>query len=266
MVVQRAVGGDEFGLPGGDDGQHAVLDDRVRLAPVLGFPEGVFLGAEDVFRLGEGRHPAAILQPGVPPDMIDMQMRAHHVVDLFHRNAGGGEVLLPDIGGFLVPEGPRRAVLVVADAGIDQDVMVRRLDQIALDAEPQLAAGRIQRPQLFQPGPVFGQGFLGQPGEEFQRVEQRLFYFDDPMDFKIAEREAGFHLCPSLTLGGEGAANRVAAPPVRYFSGKPSPRRCSASLSRPRSAGTVPLRSITRSDQVAAAISCRAEKSDISAS
>ena len=43
--------------------------------------------APDVLRVLEGRHPAAVLQPGVPADVIDMQMGAHHHVDLVGRHA-----------------------------------------------------------------------------------------------------------------------------------------------------------------------------------
>ena len=145
MVVQRDVGPHHLRLAGGDDRQHAVLEDLVRRLGVLGLPVGVFLLAEDVFGLGEGRHPAAILQPGVPAHVVHMHVGAHDVVDVVHRGAGRRQVPLPGVGRLHVPEGPGRPRLVVADAGIDQDGVVRRADQVGLDAEPQLARRRVDR-------------------------------------------------------------------------------------------------------------------------
>ncbi len=38
---------------------------------------------EQIARPGESRHPAPVLQPRIPADVIEVQMRAHHDVDVF---------------------------------------------------------------------------------------------------------------------------------------------------------------------------------------
>ena len=84
--------------------------------------------AEHIARVRKRRHPAAVVEPRVPADMVDMQMRAHHHVDLLRPHAGRGEAL--EIGRVeLVPDRPLRARLVVADAGVDQDSSPADLDQ-----------------------------------------------------------------------------------------------------------------------------------------
>jgi hypothetical protein len=52
--------------------------------------------------------------------MIDMEMRAHHEVNVVHRQAGGGQTLHPGIIFLLMPLRPLRPILVVADATINQ--------------------------------------------------------------------------------------------------------------------------------------------------
>src|SRR6202000_2019323 len=49
---------------------------------VLGLPHRIFALVKDVFRIREGRHPAAIAQHGIPSGMIDVKMGAEYVVDL----------------------------------------------------------------------------------------------------------------------------------------------------------------------------------------
>ena len=46
---------------------------------------------EDIPGLSESGDPAAILQPGVPPDMVNMQMGAHHIVDLIDGDTGASD-------------------------------------------------------------------------------------------------------------------------------------------------------------------------------
>ena len=73
---------DDLGPFGLDHRQHAVGEWRhFRLGVLLG-PIVELVLAEHVARVREGRHPAAVFQPRVPADMVDMQMRAHHVVDV----------------------------------------------------------------------------------------------------------------------------------------------------------------------------------------
>ncbi len=134
---------DDVDAVGGHDRQHGIGDPRtgrrivlVSLGPVFQLAVG-----EDVARLGEGRHPAAVLEPRVPADVVDVQVRAHDEIDVVDADAGGRQALLEAVGLHHVPERARRARLVVADAGVDQDVVVRRLHQVALDAEHELVLG-----------------------------------------------------------------------------------------------------------------------------
>ena len=75
---------DDVDAVGGHDRQHRIGDPGtgrrivlLPLGPVLELAVG-----EDVARLGEGRHPAAVLEPRVPADVVDVQMRAHDEVDV----------------------------------------------------------------------------------------------------------------------------------------------------------------------------------------
>ncbi len=139
---------------GRDDRQHRVGDPRhacrvllFALRPMLKLAVG-----HDVFGLGKGRHPAAVFKPRVPADVIGVQMRAHHIVDVVDGEAHTRKLLFEPVAVEHVPERPRRARLVIADAGIDQDIVVRRLDDEALDAKHELV-GRIEKCGL-QPGAV----------------------------------------------------------------------------------------------------------------
>ena len=129
--------GYEIGAAGVDDGCHRVAEDVVavgvrRRLPVLELRRG-----EDVAGVGEGRYPPAVDERGVPPDVVDMEVRADDGVDGVGGEAGGGEV--GQEGELeVVPArvGPR---LVVADAGVDGDAGAVDLDHEALDALEEVA-------------------------------------------------------------------------------------------------------------------------------
>ena len=127
-----------------DDRQHRVGDPGMarRIGLLLLGPVRQLAVGEQVLGLREGRHPAAVVEPGVPADMIDVQVRAHDVVDVVHAEPGGGEVLLVAVARHHVPDRPGRTRLVVADAGVDQDVVMRRAHDVALDAQDELAGRR----------------------------------------------------------------------------------------------------------------------------
>ena len=90
--------------------------------------------------------------------MIHVQMRAHDEINIAHAKPKRGQVAHIGFALHLMPEGMRRAVLVIANAGINQDVMMRRAHHPGLDAEHQLASLGVQRLGL-QPFPVLGQQF-----------------------------------------------------------------------------------------------------------
>ena len=127
----RAI--DHLREPGLDDRQHAIAqraaDCRAFLRIAIDGEKVIVIGlAEDVFRIGKCRHPAAIVEPRIPADMIDMQVRAQHHVDLFRLHAGRGEPL--QIGRVeIVPERAVLAGFVIADAGVDQDLAAADVEQ-----------------------------------------------------------------------------------------------------------------------------------------
>ena len=102
----------------------------------------------------EGRDPAAVLEPGVPSDMVDVKMGAHHIVDLIDRDTGVRRPFLEAVGVHHVPEGTRRAWLVISDATVDQDVVVRGLQQVGLDAEHELPALPVEIAALGHPAAI----------------------------------------------------------------------------------------------------------------
>jgi hypothetical protein len=91
-----------------------------------------------------------------------------------------------------VPERPRGPRLVVADAGIDQDVVVRRLDDEALYAQDQAAVRRIEKGRL-EPRPVLVEQLLGEARKELQRVEPRALLLDYRVDGDVLKCDGGRH-------------------------------------------------------------------------
>ena len=191
---------DDVGAVGGDDRQHRVGDPGdgrgIVLLP-LG-PVGKLAFGEDVARLGEGRHPAAVLEPRVPADVVGVQMRAHDEVDVGDAKPRRGQVLLEAVGLHHVPERPRGPRLVIAHAGVDEDVVMRGAHQVALDAQHELV-GRVDKARL-QPGAVLLQQLLRQGGEELQHVEERPLLLDDAMNRKVAQLDLRGHGVPFIPM------------------------------------------------------------------
>src|SRR4029077_19103517 len=100
-VVEGEIVVDEQSLTGRDH-RLAVEPPNIAATPGSRFtalgrflPGGVFAFVKDVFRLREGRHPAAVAQPRVPAAVVDVQMRAKDVVDVLETQALGGETIQP---------------------------------------------------------------------------------------------------------------------------------------------------------------------------
>ena len=91
VIADRIIVAHDLGLLGLDDRQHAVGEGRHRRLGVLLGPVIELALGEHVARVRKGRHPAAVFQPRVPADVIDMQMRAHHVVDVADGKSGRGQ-------------------------------------------------------------------------------------------------------------------------------------------------------------------------------
>src|ERR1700730_4551188 len=148
-VLERVVIVDQHRLSGAHDRQHAVLESepmgRVFAVPMHPLPMRKLAAGHDVARIGKGRGPAPVFEPGIPADMIPVQMSAHHIVDTLHTDPGAGEI--GDIGGAQPVElRPGRTLLVVAEARIDQDRMMTGLDDEAMKAEEEVAGRRVDQP------------------------------------------------------------------------------------------------------------------------
>jgi hypothetical protein len=137
-------------------------------------------------------------RPRVPADMVGVQMRAHHIVDVVDRQPDGRQFLLEAVAIEHVPKRPGRARLVVADAGIDQNVVVRRLDHKTLDAEQQSVRG-IDKFRL-QPGTVLIQDLFRQIREKSHRIEESTLLLDDWMYRDVVERNRHGHCGASPRL------------------------------------------------------------------
>ena len=188
LVVECVVVGHDVGLPGLDDGKHAVVDAAVGifLAALVDFDPVLVLGArEEVARVGETRHPAPAREARVPPHMVGVEMGAHHEIDIFGREADGGEVV--EIAARRPPRPGRveAALLVVADAGIDQDRAMPRPQHIGLHRHHDLVGRGVEEAGL-QPVPVRGEVFPGRVGEQEEDFEIGFLGFDDPVPFDPA--------------------------------------------------------------------------------
>jgi hypothetical protein len=135
-LVERKIALYDLRASGLDDWEYRVSNprDTRRIILLLLCPMGELAIRHDVFRFGEGRHPAAILEPRVPTHVVDVQMRAHYIVNVINRKPGGSETFLEPITAHHVPERPRRPRLVIANTGINQDIVVQRLYDEALHA------------------------------------------------------------------------------------------------------------------------------------
>ena len=99
----------------------------------------------DIARIGKGRDPAPVFEAGVPADMIPVQVRAHHVVDILDLDSCVCEV--SEVGcSQPVKLRPRRTLLVIAEAGIDQDRVMPGLDDETVKTEDELARRRVNQP------------------------------------------------------------------------------------------------------------------------
>jgi hypothetical protein len=114
---------------------------------------------------------------------------------------GGREAVLEAAAVHHVPERPRRPRLVIADTGIDQDIVVRRLYDEALHAQDQPAADRIDECRL-QPRAVLLKELFGERREKFHHVKERPLLLDHRVNRDVLERDCSRHLGVFLGLSG----------------------------------------------------------------
>jgi hypothetical protein len=123
LVIERKVVAHKLCLVRFDH-WHDAIDEMGRVFPVQRLPGLPFPLGEDVPRFGEGRHPAPVAQLSVPPHMVPVQVRAHHVVHLLRSYAGRSEAREEGVELLLMPMRPVRQVLVISDTSIDEDRMM----------------------------------------------------------------------------------------------------------------------------------------------
>ena len=195
--VGLVVAVDHHRLAGLDDRQHRIVERAavglLALRLVLALPVRVLAPGEQVLRVGEGRHPAAVLELGVPADVIDMQMRAHHEVDRFGLAAAGVQALeerrVELVPARIVP------VLVIAEAGVDQDRVPAGLDDPGMDRADQPVAARLDMVG-HHPALLGVEGFLVEPGEHACGLEARAADLLDLLDGGVADLANGHGFLP----------------------------------------------------------------------
>ena len=65
---------------------------RVLAALLERLPVFELAAGHNIAGIGESRDPTPVFEPGVPTDMIPVQMRAHHIVHLLGLDPGGGQI------------------------------------------------------------------------------------------------------------------------------------------------------------------------------
>jgi hypothetical protein len=120
-----------------------------------------------------------------------MQMGAHHEIDVACRNARRRQRAHIGVVGFHIPLRTRPR-LVVADAAVEQNGVMRRLHHIGLETQDQHVL-RIQRGRLSHPRPVFRQQVRRQAGQHLQCRQEGGFLLDDAVDGEIADAQRETH-------------------------------------------------------------------------
>src|SRR6516162_2309554 len=124
--------------------------------------------------------------------MVGMQVRAHHEVDVGNREARCLRPANIGVVGLHVPFRTRRPRLVIADAGVNQDGVMRRLDDVGLKAQDQRVLV-VERLRISHPSPVLGKTLPGQIGKHLQRRQERSLLLDDTVDREVADGEFEAH-------------------------------------------------------------------------
>src|SRR5215471_19345617 len=129
------------------------------LGLVLLPPELPLLAHEHISGTRESREPASLNEVGVPPDMIDVQMRADDHIDVFPLHAHGSKALKVRPALLVIAE-LARAGLIVASARIDKDGPALRANDEGMEGEDEQPVRRIEEVGL-EPGAVGIDGGVG---------------------------------------------------------------------------------------------------------
>ena len=170
------------------------------LAPLLHvLPVRELVAGHDVARIGKGRHPAPVFESGVPANMIPVQVRAHHVVDIFDLDACVCEIG-EEGGPQPVKLRPCGTLLVIAKAGIDQDRVTPGLDDEAVKAEDELAGRRVDQPWSRHIG-VRPHHLGVEIGKENLGSDERPLELGDALHLEIADTR-DLHSCAHTGKSG----------------------------------------------------------------
>ena len=163
------------------------------MVPVFGDrgPVLQFLLRKQILGVFERRRPCAVLEFGVPADVVAVQVRAHDVVDLVRVDAGGRQfVHVPGVVTHVV-ERPGLAVLVVANAGVDDDGVALRFHDEAVVAEDDRARVVVEEMRV-HPVPVLVEDFLRNLGKPVLVAVLGAFLVDHAGNRGVAD-ELLFH-------------------------------------------------------------------------
>ncbi len=252
-IVERVVVVDQQPLPGL---HHRLAVEAPDVAGRIFFllrrllPGGVFALVEDVFRLREGRHPAAVHQPRVPAAMVDVQMGAEHVVDVLEAQPARVELVEPAL---LREVERRRVALVLAGAGVHQDRMMRRAHHEGLVGDHH-AVRRAVEHEIRHLCEVPVGDFPVVFREEILRPTPRAIALDDAGDRRVADLDLFHSFVPprSGPLPGplpQGGGGFFLPLPLRERAGvrglplpKPAPRSDRTAPPRRRTGRSSPTR------------------------
>lgn len=121
IIVKGVVSIHRQNLPAFHDGQYTFL---VSGCILLRRMRNFFPG-DDVFCIGKRGYPATINQAGIPAAVITMQVGAKYIIDVYGIYSRRQQFAVPGIVGASMPVFKIVIGLVTADAGVDQNHVVR---------------------------------------------------------------------------------------------------------------------------------------------
>ena len=86
-IVERKIALHDLGALRFNDWQYRVSDPRnpSRIVLLLLRPMRKLAVGHDVFGVGKRGYPTPVLQARIPPNVVDMEMRTHHIIDVARR-------------------------------------------------------------------------------------------------------------------------------------------------------------------------------------
>jgi hypothetical protein len=180
--------------PGLVHGRDAVFE-HVLVAPpeharvvVGGVPEVEVPPRHEVGGVGEGGYPRPAVEPGVPADVVGVQVGVDHEIDVFRAHAGRGEVV-EETGVAVRPQPGVGPLLVVAGSRVDEDRAAFAAQHPGLDRRADLV--RLGVPEVGgQPVAVLLPRPRGAAGEELGRGHlDRAVVLLDAGDGDVPQRD-----------------------------------------------------------------------------